>query len=566
MASMTDGNVESVLPLSPQQQGMLFETAAASGSGIFVEQEVHTLTGRLDLASFERAWQRILERHSVLRTAFVWKSQDEPLQVVLRRVDVPFELHDWRHLSPSERQSRLAEYLEEDRRRGFDLARAPLLRLALLQTGAETFEFVWTQHHILMDGWCRPLIVNEWVQLYSAFCVGAKAELEPTRPYRDYMSWLRNQDLQRAELFWKQSLRGYTETTPLGIEDALLESPTLDDRYGQLDVRVPQQSTPQLQAVCRQRRLTTNTLVQGIWALLLSRYSGHDDVVFGTTVSGRPEDLPGVESIIGLFINTLPFRLKVSNQAKLWHWLSEVQKQHLELRQYEYCSAGQIHQWSEMPGSQPLFESVLVFENYPAVATNQAAGVGENTQGSRSFGGRTNSALTLLILLGSELMVRAIYDRRRLDEAEVSRMLEHFVLLTQCISDKADPSLGTLTGLIPDEQIPRVRPRHGQGSKDSMRPYVAPRGPVEERVGGIAEKVLGLDRIGVNDNFFMIGGHSLLATQLMAQVRQAYDVDLPLRLVFEAPTVVGLAAAIEETLMKEIESLTEEEAQRLVTQ
>lgn len=562
---MTDGNVEAVLPLSPQQQGMLFETAAASGSGIFVEQEVHTLTGRLDMASFERAWQRILERHSVLRTAFVWKSQDEPLQVVLRRVHLPLEHHDWRDLSPSQRQSRLAEYLEEDRRRGFDLARAPLLRLALLQTGAETFEFVWTQHHILMDGWCRPLIINEWVQLYSSFCIGAEPELEPTRPYRDYINWLRNQDLQRAESFWKHSLQGCTETTPLGIEDARLESPTVEDRYGQLDGRVPKQSTSQLQAVCRKRRLTTNTLIQGIWALLLSRYSGHDDVVFGTTVSGRPEDLPGVESIIGLFINTLPFRLNVSKEAHLWRWLSELQTQHLELRQFEYSSAGQIHQWSEMPGSQPLFESVLVFENYPGVATNQAAGADEITQGSRSFGGRTNSALTLLILSGSELIVRAIYDRRRLDEAQVSRMLEHFVLLAQRVSEEADPPLGSLTGLIPDDQIPRVRPRHGQGSKDSMRRYVAPRGPVEERVCGIAEKVLGLDRIGVNDNFFTIGGHSLLATQLMAQVRRAYDVDLPLRLVFDTPTVAGLAAAIEDRLMKEIESLSEEEAQRLAT-
>jgi acyl carrier protein len=566
MASMTDGNVESVLPLSPQQQGMLFETAAASGSGIFVEQEVHTLTGRLDLASFERAWQRILERHSVLRTAFVWKSQDEPLQVVLRRVDVPFERHDWRHLSPSERQSRLAEYLEEDRRRGFDLARAPLLRLALLQTEAETFEFVWTQHHILMDGWCRPVIVNEWVQLYSVLCVGKEAELEPTRPYRDYISWLKNQDLHDAESFWRQTLRGYTETTPLGNEDVHLEFPSLKDRYGQLDGRVPPQTTSKLQAICRQRRLTLNTLVQGIWALLLSRYSGNDDVVFGTTVSGRPEDLPGVESIVGLFINTLPFRLKIAYEANLWHWLTEVQEQHLELRQYEYCSAGQIHQWSEMPGSQPLFESVLVFENYPSVAANEPAGTGESAQSSRSFGGRTNSALTLLILSGTELTVRAIYDQRRLDQAEVSRILEHFVVLAQCISDKADPSLGSFVSLVPEDQIPRVSPRQGSRLQDSMRPYVGPRGPVEERVCGIAEKVLGLDRIGVNDNFFMIGGHSLLATQLMAQVRQAYEVDLPLRLVFEAPTVVGLAAAIEETLMKEIESLTEEEAQRLVTQ
>ncbi len=213
---MSKKSYEAIYPLSPSQQGMLFETLVARESGIHIEQIIFDLEGRLDFAAFERAWQEVVNRHPVLRTVFVWQEQEEPLQVVLEQVKVPFARHDWRGLAPSEQQQRLDAYLQEDGRRGFEVSKPPLMRVALFQTGETDYRLVWSYHHILMDGWCRPIVFHELLAFYQAHSQGRPLRLEPTRPYKDYIAWLKQQDLARAEAFWRRGLRGFTRPTPLG--------------------------------------------------------------------------------------------------------------------------------------------------------------------------------------------------------------------------------------------------------------------------------------------------------------------------------------------------------------
>ncbi len=546
---MNKKNIETIYPLSASQQGMLFETLYAPESGIHIEQLTGVFQGNLDISAFERAWQQVIDRHSVLRTCFIWKEQDEPLQVVLRQVKVPLEQIDWRQLSSTEQQEQLEAFLQAERHLGINLSKAPLIRLALIHLGEENYQFICSHHHILMDGWSVSSIFQEFFAFYEAFCRGQNLHLEKPHPYRDYIAWLKKQDLSKAEAFWRKTLRGFTKPTPLGktVESGNVSHP--EQLYGEQKVYLPAPATATLQSLARQYRLTLNTLIQGVWALLLSRYSNEVDVVFGITVSGRQSDLEGVESMTGLFINSLPIRVKVSPRASFWFWLKDIQSYNVELQQYEYSPTGQIHQWSELAAALPFYESLLVFENFPDISRQQSSDLSINISQTRFKGAQTKYALTLLVVPASELRIDIIYDKRRFDSADITWIQEHFLTLLKSIVADPNQQLATLLDKIPVSQIPKIRllPKHDPLNCDHA--FVAPRNPVEEVLTGIWKQILGVDQVGVDNNFFELGGHSLLATQVMSRVRDAFQLELPLRHLFESPTIAGLAKQIE-TVMK----------------
>jgi acyl carrier protein len=542
-------NVQDIYQLSPPQKGMLFETIYAPESGIHVEQIVCVLHGELNGAAFEQAWQQIVARHSVLRTCFVWEDLDEPLQVVLGQVEMCFERQDWRGLGPNEQEKQLADYLSADRSHSFKLSKAPLMRVALFQMGESIYRLAWTYHHILMDGWCAPLILKEFLAFYRAFHQGEVLRLEASRPYGDYIDWLKQQDLAQAEEFWRNSLRGFAQPTRLGVERRENSYSNQQERYRTERACLPAPTMRALQSLARRCRLTLNTCVQGSWALLLSRYSGEKDLAFGTTVSGRPPELIGIETTIGLFINTLPFRVQLPLETPLLSWLEDVQAQHLALRRYEYCSTGQIHQWSEMPGALPLYESVLVFENYPIdPLVLKSSGLNIEIDDILTTGAQTQYALTLLVSEGHELVVRLIYDVRRLNQSDATMILGHFVALLTAMATNSDRSLEAFLKMIPADQVPQIKRLPELDRSECERGFVAPRTPLEETLAGIWSEILGVEQVGVYDDFFKMGGHSLLATQVVSRVREALQVEIPLRALFKTPNIAGLAQTIKDTL------------------
>jgi amino acid adenylation domain-containing protein/non-ribosomal peptide synthase protein (TIGR01720 family) len=537
-------NIEAIYPLSPSQQGMLIETLAAPQSGIHVEQSILRLHGNLDLTAFEQAWQRVLERHSVLRTAFLWQDfLEEPVQFVLKNVRVPLKYQDWRGIASEQQQAQLEAYIKTERVEGFNFSKAPLLHLAVFQVEEQTYDVVWTHHHILMDGWCINLIQTEMLDFFEAYRHNQSLSLEPTRPYQDYIRWLKQQDLAEGEAFWQQTLQGFTKPTPLGIDEIPpnLASKEETERYSRQQARMTIQETAALQSLVQQHHLTLNNLIQGLWALLLSRYSSESDVVFGATVSGRPSELTGVEFMVGLFINTLPVRVKVIPKSSLWPWLAEIQVQNQERGPYEYCSAGQVHQWSDMPGALPLYESILVFENYPVDESSiqQACELDLDISEGRSVGAQTQYALTILVTPSPQLSFQMVYDCQRFNHSDTGWILEHFVALLKSILAEPELQLEILLDRIPTSQIPKVR-----ASQKQQAGFVAPRDALELQLAQIWENILNVHPIGVHDNFFELGGHSLLAVSLMTQIGQQFNKHLPLATLFQGATIEQLATLL----------------------
>ena len=360
---MTDRNIEDIYPLSPMQAGMLFHARLAPGEEVYVEQTQATLRGDLAVDAFRQAWQRVLDRNAILRTSFVWEDVDEPLQVVHRKVDVPLTVVDL-GATRGDCATQVDAYCREERRKGFDLAQAPLFRLALLRTAADSWELVWTHHHILLDGWSLPILLREVFTFYESFRTGKPAALPATRPYRDYIRHLKAQDAGGAESFWRSALDGYEGMPALGVERP---APTgaARERNREQETWLGPDVTASLQELGRARQLTVNTLAGAAWALMLGRYSRSHDVVFGATVSGRPAALRGAEDMVGIFINTLPVRAKIDEDRPLGEWLAGFQSPQADPRQYEHTPIVQIQGWSDVPRDRPLFDTLLVFENYP---------------------------------------------------------------------------------------------------------------------------------------------------------------------------------------------------------
>ena len=430
-------NIEDIYPLSPMQQGMLFHALITPDAGAYIPQICLTLEGFLDHLQFKQAWEKVLIRHPVLRTAFNWEKRDKPFQIVYQQVTLPWLEHDWQNNSPDEQQQLLNNFLEKDSQQGFDLKKPPLIRLNLIQLTEKKYYLVWTQHHIILDGWSSGLVIKDVFALYQ------NQDLSHNRSYSEYIAWLNQQNQLSAQQFWQNKLKGFTAPIDLKI-DRPSNTIGLDEQ----EISLPLTS---LQFFTKQHQLTLNTLIQGTFAILLSHYSGEEDIVFGATSAGRPPALIGVESMVGLFINTLPVRIQVPYQAFLIPWLKNLQTQQAETLQYEYSSLLDIQQWSDLSAGLPLFESILVFENYPVDASltqqNQNLSISEvNSVEWTSF------PLTVLVSSGTELTIKLKYQCNRFSSDTIARILNHFQTLLEEIVTNPKRRLGEIPILTQSEQ------------------------------------------------------------------------------------------------------------------
>ena len=421
--------IEDIYPLSPVQEIMLSHMLYAPDSEIGFEQTFCTLHGALNFSAFERAWQRVIDEHSILRTAFIIDKLDEPLQLVRKRVPLSLKQYDWRGMSAEQQQGALEAYLQEDRRSGFDFSSAPLMRLTVIFVADDRQYIVWSIHHLIIDGWCTSLILNKVFALYEAYSEGRSIHLQRTRPFRDYIAWLKQQDMTLAEQYWRRRLAGFKAPTRLRIERKVERERPEQASYKQQQVELSEAATEELQTVARQNKVTMSTLVQGGWAMVMSRYSGEQEVMYGLTVSGRPGEMKGVERMVGMFINILPVRVKVEAGEGLSEWMKQIWEQQAEMQQYEYSPLVKVQEWSEVPSSLRMFDSIVIFENYyvenldgQGSEVNREASLRiDNAQGSI----KTDYALSLSAVPGRQLRLGLTYDEREYEEETIKRMLQH---------------------------------------------------------------------------------------------------------------------------------------------
>ncbi len=439
----TGDEVEDIYPLTPMQAGMVFHTIADADGGAtdaYVNQVRLRVAGVSDAAAFGRAWQQVVDGTPTLRTSVVWEGVDEPVQIVRRAVALPINRHDWTDRTPAEQDEALRALLDADRAEGIDLASAPLMRLNLVTVGPDEVELIWTFHHVLLDGWSAAAVFGEVCARY------ADAETAPRRPFRDYLAWLGRQDQEPVEQHWRSVLAGLTGPTPLPYDrqPGATASPGTTVRRALTNTQ-----TSALTALAQHNGLTLSTVLQGAWALLLARHSGRDDVVFGTTVSGRPADLPGVESMIGVFINTVPTRIEVADDQELLVWLRDLQRVQAETRRFDHVSLAQLSRWAELPGGVNLFDSIVVFENYPF---DQAA-IGDRGLRITDAGDvqPTNYPLTVVVEPGDRLSIGLDFDESRFDAATVETLAERLVFLLTEITAWPHRTVGELSLLGEDE-------------------------------------------------------------------------------------------------------------------
>ncbi|HEU5155525.1 MAG TPA: amino acid adenylation domain-containing protein, partial [Streptosporangiaceae bacterium] len=471
--------IEDIYPLTPLQAGMLFhslvDAGAAAGADTYVDQARLLLEGVAAPDVLGDAWQAVVDRTPALRTAVVWEGVEEPVQVVRSRATLPISHHDWRDLpaaelepvlSPADRpppaDSALGALLAADRAAGCDLSDPPLMRLAIVRLPGDRALVVWTTHHLIMDGWSLGQVFAEVCERYAAAVGGREPREVARRPFRDYLEWLSGQDRRLAEDYWRRELAGFDAPTALPYD----RRPQQAHRAESADsVRwaFSVAESARLRSVVQGNGLTVNTVLQGAWALLLACYSGEPDVVFGTTVSGRPAELPGVESMVGMFINTLPTRVRVDGAADLVEWLRRLQEGQGEARRFDFISLAQLQGWSELPPGANLFDSMVVFENYPY---DEGAG-GPDGPRIRDVQARdaTNFPISVRAYLTDRLDVELAYDARLFDPATARRLADRLRLVLAEIARDPRRAVGELP-LMSGAERERVLVRWNDGALD----------------------------------------------------------------------------------------------------
>ena len=442
-------DVTDVYPLTPTQTGLVFHGLDEPDQGLYVEQATFVLDGVRDSRLLAAAWQHVVDRTPVLRSAVVLHEVPVPLQTVHRAVTLPVTALDWSALAQDERDTALERLLADDRDRGLALDRAPLLRLTLIRLSPAEVRVVWTFHHVLLDGWSVFQVLSDVFACHAALARGTDPELPDRRPFADYAAWLAAHDTAPAEEHWRRALAGLSAPTPLPYDRR--PAPGAATRAGTwLSQRLGEQEGTALQDFARRHHLTLNTVVQGVWGLLLSRWSGQRDVCFGTTVSGRPADLTGADSITGLFINTLPVRCDVDGGAAPADWLRGIQSAQANARGFDHVPLSELRAWSELPAGSPLFESLVVFENYP-INDTAATAHGLSVRDLHALEA-TNYPLTVVVSPDTRLSVELGYDPRYFEESTAASLAAQLVhTLGALAAPGGAASVDALDILPPDE-------------------------------------------------------------------------------------------------------------------
>ncbi len=455
-------SLEDIYPLTPMQEGMLFHSLYDQNqkkSSAYFEQFSYLFRGELNISLIEKSINALFHRYDILRTVFIHEGFDRPLQVVLPKRAVDFHFEDLRGVlaAPDEKEKYIREFKERNRQRGFDLSKDVLMRLAVLQSDESDYEFIWSHHHIVMDGWCIGILITEYLEIYDNYLENRTYQLPPVRPYRDYIKWLEKQDKEETRRYWSDYLEAYEELAAVpGINS--FEGHEEDYIQGSIDWSPGIDFSKGLNRLANKNKVTLNVILQTIWGILLGRYNNKQDVVFGVVVSGRPSQIEGIESMVGLFINTIPIRIRFEEEMKFNSLSQNVQDIALESEPHHYYSLAKIQSGCSL--KQNLLDHIWIFENFPVA--EQVDGVinrdkgGDNKLKSEISNAtvfeQTNYNFNVVIVSGDELKVSFEYNRNQYEKDFIERIANHFNRMVEQVLIKEDVCLAELSLLTDQER------------------------------------------------------------------------------------------------------------------
>jgi amino acid adenylation domain-containing protein len=433
---MKKSDIQDVYPLSPLQEGLLYQSLADPGA--YVVQMVFDVVGECDAARFVEAWQLLVDRHEAFRTAFFYESLSKPVQAILKQRTVPIQFET----VTGDAAPAIADLAARERARGFDLQRDPLLRLTLIRTAGNQV-LIWTYHHLVMDGWSLSVVQQELNALYDSLCLGVPAELPPPATFAPYQAWLRRQDGAAARAWWRAQLESVDRLTTIP-EDATAASPDTG-HDGEHRFVFDEHDTRALSALAATFNVTLAVVVQAIWSVLLRGYNDCDHAIFGAVVSGRPPDVPDIQRAVGLFINAVPIAVSVRDDESVGDLLARLHHHAAGAQTHAYLSLSEI---ADAANRTAVFDHLVVFDNYPEGAADQAPRLSFRT---RAIHDRTHYALSLVVYPGRVLHVTILHDRRHHSEAQVRRIESHVRHIAAQLRERPDAPIGSIAVAPPSE-------------------------------------------------------------------------------------------------------------------
>ncbi|MEM7355787.1 MAG: condensation domain-containing protein, partial [Acidobacteriota bacterium] len=546
--------VEDIYRLTELQEALLVHRLrhGDADSGFLLQQG--TLRGPLRHDLFEAAWRATILNHPVLRSSVHWQNLKHPVQVVQRTVELPLTTVDWRQMPRSEQQSRQIGLVTEMQHQGLDITQAPVLRMVLLRLAQDEHRLLWACHHLLLDGWSSALVLREVLARYKASCTADTFEDAPSRPFRDYATWVRGRDLQEAGAeLWEHNgfeARNMIAAPPLVASTWRGEAQAEAIR----ERRLTAVSQQQLEQWGRDHQLPPSSLFLGAWGLALAEATGSSRPVFGLTVSGRAAPFDGLDTMVGLFANALPLQVEISPEKEPIAWLRDLFRRQQALQQVEHCPLDRLLRAGGVVLRRPLFDSLLAHANFPSF--NTAGDTAADDLSLHDWQGDLTSGypLTLAIRPEPEIVLAAHYDRSLLEDDRVEELIDRFAELVETLAADSAPTLGHLLRSTFDP--PTMDPANGSAAPELPLPAPPPRPlggtdaeqpatPTEAQLMRIWNDLIATQEFGRDDNFFDLGGNSLLVPTMIARVRHDFGCELPLGIVFEAATVRRLAQQID---------------------
>ncbi|UCH95078.1 MAG: amino acid adenylation domain-containing protein, partial [Candidatus Aminicenantes bacterium] len=450
--------LEDIYPLSPMQEGMYFHHLYDRSSYAYFEQASYRMHGNLNIPCAVNSLNELLKRHDILRTVFILEGE-KFLQVVLKERKIDFLYEDIS--TRDDRNDYLNQFKERDKKRSFDLSKDVLIRAAIFKSGPATYEFTWSIHHILIDGWCLGILVSEFFEIYQCFLEKRAHRLPPVKQYKTYIQWLEKQDEEITRNYWEKYLQGYEEAA--GVSVLNFHKPkTGHPGYQQQEIvlQLPKEKTNGLNLLAGRNNVTMNVIIQALWSVLLGKYNRKTDLVFGAVVAGRPPAIEGVESMVGLFINTIPVRVQYKEDITFTKLLKKIQKEALESNPHHYYPLAKIQSQSML--KQNLLDHILIFENYPTARQIEGISKGSGSQEKEkpiplklsnvNIFEQTNYNFNLFTAPGNQLSIKLTYNANVYDSQALERTVKHLHMIIDQILTREQIALNELTLLSPGEK------------------------------------------------------------------------------------------------------------------